>query len=86
MSVSKTKVKTKSMSQSNLGTGFSASDENFRLLRNSQGQSLREKPSKRQFESDSEVESEKAAKEMLSKENYEWISCYYLSVFTPVKQ
>ena len=50
--------------------------------RSSRGQSLQEKPSKRQFESDSEVESENDVKEMLLKENYEWIVCDDLSVFT----
>ena len=82
LSVSKTKVKTKSMSQSNLRSGFCAANEKLLSQRSSQGRSLREKPSKRQFESDSEVESENAVKEMLLKENYEWIFCDDLSVFT----
>ena len=82
LSVSKTKVKTKSMSKSNLRSGFCAADEKLPSQRSSQGRSLREKPSKRQFESDSEVESENAVKEMLLKENYEWIFCDDLSVFT----
>ena len=62
LSVSKTKTKTKSMSQANLRTGFCAADENLPSQRSSQGRSLREKPSKRQFETDSEVESENAVK------------------------
>ena len=72
LSASKTKVKTKSMSQPILGTGFCATEENLPSRRSSQDLSLRVKPLKRQFELDSEVESKKTVKEMLLKENYGW--------------